>query len=222
MGQALLRLGFDLDIRCPACDRDLPEHMDDHAGVVVFGGPMSANDDHLPFVRKEIDWIPVVMESGKPFLGICLGAQMLARTLGARVSHHPEGLHEIGYFPIRPTPEGRAILDGEQYFYQWHGEAFDLPAGAQLLAYNENFPNQAFRYGENAYGLQFHPEVTQAMMNRWTTGAVHRLAMPGAQSKAEQLRKRHLAEPAVDQWLPGFLRLWLGEPVDGAATVAAE
>ena len=96
------RLGYPLDMRRPRFGDALPETMRDHAGAVIFGGPMSANDDD-EFIRREIDWIAVPLKEDKPFLGICLGAQMLARALGARVFPHPEGQAEIGYYPIRPT-----------------------------------------------------------------------------------------------------------------------
>ncbi len=221
VGRALSHMGFDLDIRCPACDHPLPADLEGFAGFVVFGGPMSANDDHLPFVRAEIDWIGSVLDAGHPFLGLCLGAQMMARALGARVGPRADGMHEIGYVRIRPTEAGRELFQHERYFYQWHGEGFDLPGGAALLATSDRFANQAMRYGDRAYGLQFHPEVTEAMMERWTRIAVHRLTMPGAQSQAEQRRLRPLAEPAIDAWLPGFLGAWLGAAGD-AEEAAAE
>ena len=143
--------------------------MRDHAGVVIFGGPMSANDED-DFIRREIEWIAVPLKEKKPFLGICLGAQMCARHLGGRVFPHPTGHVEIGYYPIRPTAAGRAVVDPwPERVYQWHREGFDLPAGAELLAEGDTFAVQAFRYGPAAYALQFHPEVTHAMMHRWTT-----------------------------------------------------
>ena len=98
-----------------------------HAGAVIFGGPQSANDED-DFVRREIDWLKVPLKENKPFLGICLGAQMLARQLGAKVYTHPEGHAEVGYYPIRPTAAGRAVCeDWPDHVYQWHREGFDLP-----------------------------------------------------------------------------------------------
>ena len=82
MGAKLQALGYELDLRCPMLGAPLPASMDDHEAVVVFGGPMSANDDHLDGIRAELDWIPRAVESGKPYLGICLGAQLLARAGG--------------------------------------------------------------------------------------------------------------------------------------------
>lgn len=87
VGQLLRENGYDLDIRCPAIGHSLPSTMESYSGTIVFGGPMSANDDNtLPFIRTELDWIPIALESEKPYLGICLGAQMLARVLGGKVT----------------------------------------------------------------------------------------------------------------------------------------
>ena len=94
---------------------------------------MSANDDE-PYVHAEIDWLRVPLAEGVPYLGICLGAQMLAKHLGARVGFHPEGRIEAGYYPIRPTAAGRRLMSWPAYVYQWHREGFALPRGARLLA----------------------------------------------------------------------------------------
>lgn len=209
IGQRLQQSGYELDIRVPSIDDALPPTMDNHEAVVIFGGPMSANDDRsLPHIRTELDWIPVALESGKPFLGICLGAQLLARVLGATVAPHPEGVREIGYFPIRATSEGREF-NSLQYVYHWHQEGFDLPAGAVRLAEGETFVNQAFRYGETAYGLQFHPEITKEMMQHWTTVAADQLNSPGAQPQNQQLQQQALYGEQGEQWLEQFLPVWL-------------
>lgn len=211
VGAMLSTLGFDLDLRRPACGDPLPETLDGHAGVVVFGGAMSANDDHLPFIRAELDWIPKVLAAEVPYLGICLGAQLLARSLGSPVTPHPDGLHEIGYYELVPTDLGRPLFEPGLHAYQWHGEGVEvLPAGAAHLAESAYFPHQAFRYGTGAYGLQFHPEVTEPMMRLWTTIAAHRLTLPGAQSREEQHARRRLHDAQLGAWLNRFLRHWLG------------
>src|ERR1044072_5898173 len=102
VGNALRALGHPLDIRRPRVGDPLPDTLDRHAGAVIFGGPMSANDPD-DFVRREIDWIEVPRLEQRQFLGICLGAQMLARQPGAPVAPHHEGRVEVGYYPIRPT-----------------------------------------------------------------------------------------------------------------------
>ena len=209
VGEALAALGCELDIRRPAKGDLLPANGDSHAGAVVFGGPMSANDDHLPFIRAELDWIPRWLATGRPYLGICLGAQLLARALGARVSPHPEGWHEIGFYPLRPTPAGADLFAPAFHAYQWHGEGFELPPGATLLAEGEKFVNQAFCVERQAFGLQFHPEVRLATVETWMRRAGHRLVLPGACPREKQRQDWTLHDGAVGRWLGRFLPRWL-------------
>ncbi|MBD2114029.1 glutamine amidotransferase [Nodosilinea sp. FACHB-141] len=210
VGKVLQELGFDLDIRCPAAGQSLPTTLEHHSGTVVFGGPMSANDEHLDFIAQELDWIALALAAEKPYLGICLGAQLLARALGASVMPHPTGQREIGYYPILPTPAGQEVFPGPLIVYQWHQEGFMLPQGSQLLATGSTFPYQAFRYGNQAYGLQFHPEITTTMVNHWTTEGADHLAYPGAQGRAYHLSQHRLYSAAVGRWLKPFLAGWLG------------
>jgi GMP synthase (glutamine-hydrolysing) len=209
VGQVLGKLGYPLDIRRPRFGDPLPKTMDDHAAAVIFGGPPSANDPD-EYIKTEIDWIGVPLRDDKPFLGICLGAQMMARKLGAPVCPHPQGQAEIGYYPIRPTPAGRALcVDWPSYVYQWHREGFDLPAGSELLAEGDAFSVQAFRYGAG-YGLQFHPEVTHAMMHRWLVRGAHRLDQPGAKQPHEHVSDRAAYDFAARNWLAAFIDRWIG------------
>ena len=144
----------------------------------------------MNYVRREIDWISVPLREQRPFLGICLGAQMLAMQLGARVAPHPEGRAEVGYYPIRPTPAGLALCpDWPDHVYHWHREGFELPAGAELLAEGGDFPIQAFQTG-HAFGFQFHPDVTYAMMHRWTTRGYDRMEAPGARARHHHFEDR--------------------------------
>jgi GMP synthase (glutamine-hydrolysing) len=209
VGQVLGRLGFPLDVRRPRFGDPLPETMDDHAAAVIFGGPQSANDDE-EFLRRETDWIGVPLRDNKPFLGICLGAQMMARYLGAQVYPHPDGYAEVGYYPIRPTAAGRVLCaEWPDQVYQWHREGFDLPAGAELLAEGDAFSVQAFRYG-SGYALQFHPEVTHAMMHRWLVRGAHRMDLPGAQQRADHVNGRAAWDFAGRNWLSAFVDRWIG------------
>jgi GMP synthase (glutamine-hydrolysing) len=208
IGHYLAKLGISLDVRRPRFGDPLPETLADHAGAVIFGGPQSANDTD-DFVRREIDWIAVPLAERRPFLGICLGAQMLAKHLGARVSTHPEGKAEVGYYPIRITPAGRSVMETwPEVVYQWHREGFDLPSGSELLAEGEIFKVQAFRYGRAAYGVQFHAEVTHAMMCRWTTRGEGRLALPGAKPRNQHFIDRPVYDLAIRTWLGEFLDRW--------------
>lgn len=208
VGQALRLRGYDLDIRRPRYGDPLPETLNGHAGAVIFGGPMSANDPD-DFVRAEIDWLKVPLREEKPYLGICLGAQMLVRHLGGQVAPHADGHVEVGYYAIRPTEAGSAFMTWPDKVYQWHREGFDLPAGAELLAVGETFPNQAIRVGRAAYGIQFHPELTWAMMNRWCVKGAERLTSPGAQARHAHFHGRAMHDEAVRQWLDRFLDHWL-------------
>ena len=201
----------------------------DIAGAVVFGGPMSANDDDtMDFIAKELRWIDTVMDAGVPFLGVCLGAQMLARTMGARVKPHDEGWHEIGYTEIVPSEQGRELLGDMRHFYQWHGEGFDIPSGCEHLASGAtgHFPNQMFRAAPNAYGVQFHPECTIDIIKYWAgiDDEPHpKLQKPGAQSTDEQLANAEKYDHLVEAWVPGFIDRWLGQsPAKQAASIAAE
>lgn len=223
IGCLLERQGVQLDIRRPACGDPLPHSMRDHAGAIIFGGPQSANDDH-DYIKREIDFIGVPLAEDKPFLGICLGAQMLARQLGSKVYTHPQGFAEIGYYPIRPTAAGRAVCDGRfpETVYQWHREGFEVPYGGELLAEGDTFGAQAMAYGDHAFGLQFHPEVTYAMMCRWTVRAHARMQLPNAQERTMQLDGWFQHDRAVALWLDRFLQRWRqGAPKVRAPTRAA-
>jgi len=212
LGDLLRHAGYSLDLRCPAIGHPLPQSLSAYDGAVVFGGPMSANDDTtLPFIRAELEWITSLLESGKPYLGICLGAQLLARVLGAEVSPHPEGRMEIGYCTIAPTSEGQGDLGNLRHVFQWHREGFDLPRGATLLARGSDaFPHQAFRYGETAVGLQFHPEINHTLIDHWTTHApVEQLQRPEAQSREAQFQAHARYGGQVERWLTDFLGRWV-------------
>ena len=209
VGQWLTANGYSLDIRCHRFGDPLPRTLAEHAGAIIFGGPMSANDPD-DYVRSEIEWLSVPLRENKPYFGICLGAQMLAKQLGAEVAPHQDNLIEAGYYPIAPSEAGAALMRWPDAVYQWHSEGFVLPSGAKRLATNPSFENQAMQYGENAFGVQFHPEMTLAMIHRWTTSAAHRLVAPGAQSRREHIVAHHIHGARQRAWLDRFLRLWLG------------
>jgi GMP synthase (glutamine-hydrolysing) len=216
IGRALVERGMSLDIRRPRCGDELPATLDEHAGVAIFGGPMSAND-HDDYVRREIAWAEVPLREGKPLFGICLGAQIIASALGGKVDFHPEGLVEVGYYPLRPTEAGKKLFEWPDHVYEWHREGFDLPKGAVLLAEGDTFRNQAFQYGPAAFAFQFHFELTHQMMCRWTTRGQARLELPNAKPRAEHFDGRLLHDGKTRRWLDQFLDYWTGltrrEPV---------
>jgi GMP synthase (glutamine-hydrolysing) len=143
----------------------------DYAAIVAFGGPQHVYDDAAyPYFAQEKALIRKAVELDIPYLGICLGGQLLASMLGSSVHRH--SVTEIGFFDVAFTEEGKkdplyAGLPGYQKVFHWHEDVFDLPAGAVQLATNENVKNQAFRYGKRAYGLQYHIEVNPEMMDTW-------------------------------------------------------
>jgi len=138
--------------------------------IVAMGGPMSANDEaELPWLREEKALVAEAVRAGTPFWGVCLGVQLLASSLGARVYAGPEP--EVGVLPVELTEAALADpvfagLPPVLPALQWHGDTFDLPTGAVLLAGSSAYRNQAFRF-RNAYGLQFHLEVSTAMALEW-------------------------------------------------------
>lgn len=213
VGQLLVARGHRLDVRRPRFDDPLPDTLADHAGAVIFGGPMSANDPD-DFIKRETDWIGVALKERKPFLGICLGAQMMARHLGARVYLDTEAVVEIGYHEIEQANSSCCFGPWPRRVYQWHREGFDLPHGASQLAAREGpFENQAMCYGGTAVGVQFHPEITYAMVHRWSGHNPHRLTQRGAQDRPSQLADHIAHGPLVRRWLDAFLGRWLAAAV---------
>lgn len=165
-------------------------------GLVVLGGPMSVNDtDRHPHLRQEMDALRVAIDAGLPVLGICLGAQLIAASLGAAVVRNP--VREIGWSKVMPTPAGSRDplfqhLGRSEQIFQWHGDTFHLPDGAELLAQTDACKNQAFRYAGNVYGLQFHLEVDQALIRRW-------LATPAMRQEIETLDGAVNAETILEE-----------------------
>ena len=139
--------------------------------IIAMGGPMSVNDDDkLPWLRDEKTLINDAVRAGVPFFGACLGAQLLAASLGGTVFRGPAP--EVGLLPVFLTPEAEtdpvfADIPPKLLTFQWHGDTFSLPAGSVLLASSSAFRHQAFRWGNSAYGLQFHLEVSLDMAEQW-------------------------------------------------------
>jgi GMP synthase (glutamine-hydrolysing) len=165
---------LERDVRVHRVELDegepLPDWHDFDA-IVAMGGPMSAVDDQeLPWLREEKRAIGEAVRSGLPYFGACLGVQLLASSLGARVYPGPEP--EVGLLPVALTEEARRdpVFEGvppRLLTLQWHGDTFDLPDGATLLATSPEYENQAFRFASHAYGVQFHVEVDPAMAREW-------------------------------------------------------
>ena len=208
VGLTLSNMGHCLDIRRPRFGDPLPETLEHHDGAVIFGGPQSSNDPDA-FIRDETDWIDVPLREGKPFLGICLGAQMFARFLGAKVGFDASERVGIGYHPVEPLAPAINGVPWPTTVYQWHREGFELPDGAELLVRADAaFENQAFQYGSGT-AIQFHPEISYLQICRWSGNSPSRLAMPCAQDRPTQLRGHVNYGPAVHLWRDAFLRNWV-------------
>ncbi len=180
--------------------------------AVILGGPIGAyEEDRYPFLRDEMRVIEARLAAGLPTLGICLGAQLMARALGARV--YPGAQKEIGWSPLRLSAAGArsslgALGNPSLPVLHWHGDTFDLPAEAELLASTEITPNQAFAYGRHALALQFHIEAEPAKIERWLIG--HTMELTAAGIDVAALRRdtarhgpplRSLTAKVLDEWL---------------------
>ncbi len=202
--------------RHPAAKPDISRY----SGLIILGGPMNCDQSsRYPHLLTEIAVIQQAIREGKPVLGICLGAQLIARALGARVGKNPS--KEIGWYELNPTEDGRrdplfAPFGGHQQIFQWHGDTFEIPHGAVHLASSPECRNQAFRYKHNVYGLQFHLEVDEPTIRRWLD-TPSMAAEAGGPERAEQIRAQTTGniERSIslgDQVFGEFIRLFEHPP----------
>jgi len=192
----------------PLAGQALPAH-DEVAGAVFMGGPMNVDEvERFPALTAEREWLAEAVERGMPVLGVCLGAQLLARALGAEV-RAGEG-PEIGFAPVEVTDPDDPLLGGlapRTEVLHWHGDVFDLPDDAEHLASSEVTPCQAFRAGK-AWGVLFHPEADFALVEAWmeapsmVTEAVAALGEGGTHALPE--RAAELEATLTERTAPGF------------------
>lgn len=180
--------------------------------MIVLGGPIGAYEEAVyPFLGPELELVKRRLAQGGPLLGICLGAQLIARMLGADV--YPMGVKEIGFSPLQLTEDGRqsllAALDGVPVLH-WHGDQFDIPEGARHLAATDIGRHQAFMHGRNVLGLQFHLEAEVGRLEQWLVGHASELAQAGCdlgllRMQASQYgpRLQALAADVIGSWLDG-------------------
>jgi GMP synthase (glutamine-hydrolysing) len=162
--------------------------VDEIAGMISLGGPMGANDEgEFPWIKEEIELLRQSVESDLPTVGICLGGQMLAKALGGKVENNHT--HEVGWFSVEVNADGLrdpviGAAGSHPVVYHWHGDTFHLPPGAVLLAKSSACDRQAYRYGNNAYGFQFHPEADHQLVLEW-------LAIEGVEDEIHATRRSH-------------------------------
>jgi len=195
--------------------------LDRYHGLIVLGGPMNCDQvTRYRHLATEVATIQAAVRVGKPVLGICLGSQLLARALGAHVDRHHT--KEIGWYDVAPTDEGRKDplfrhFGASERIFQWHGDTFAIPHGAVHLASSDACAHQAFRFGHNAYGLQFHLEVDEPMVRRWLEAPANQRELDGLQgvidpaviareTPAHIPRSRELGDAVFSE----FIRLFQG------------
>ncbi|HEY5674879.1 MAG TPA: type 1 glutamine amidotransferase [Malonomonas sp.] len=175
------------EITCWRCDQQQLPGIDDRGPVILLGGYMGVGDrQQLPYLQLAADWVAAQVEAGRPLLAICLGGQLLAHALGGSVTSQYR--QEKGIAAIELTPAGQvdplfAGLPNPFCSFEWHNDSFDLPQAATHLAWTEPCPGQAFRY-QNAWGLQFHPEVDTTIVAQWCQRT-------GAGEKPQQIFHQH-------------------------------
>jgi len=189
IGEVLLEAGHALHALHLDLGDELPPGGNDFSGLIIMGGPQSANDIHLPYIQAELKWLEQRIAEGMPMLGICLGAQLMAKAAGASISASP--LRELGWYPILPTedtasdPLFSSLPEAGLTVFQWHGETFSLPDQSKLVATHPEVPAQTFRLGESQYGLQFHIEVDAPLIEQWIAAGYSERACLGAEGLAE-------------------------------------
>ena len=213
IGEVLRAEGISTKIVRIVEENKVPDELGEAAGLVIMGGPMGVYElNRHPFLRQEIRLIEVALKTEKPVLGICLGSQLLASALGARVT--PGEQKEIGWYPVRLTESARTDplwkgVAGSFTAYHWHGDIFELPRGAVSLARSALTKCQAFRYGRSAYGFLFHMEITEKIVRDMARTFEHELRAEGLDGAAIiRDAKAHL--PRLSRIGSEVFRRWAG------------
>lgn len=199
--------GYDLQVTHMYANEALPQNAE-FDWLVIMGGGMSVNDEAiLPWLAPEKQFVRDCINRGKVVLGICLGAQLIASVLGARVSRNPQ--KEIGWYAVELVEEGltHPLFDSSWngMFFHWHGETFELPADALQLASSKACNNQAFCLNNRVYGFQFHPETNQQTLHQMVTAGADELQKQPYVMSAEEILA---AEQQLQRTRPVFLK-WL-------------
>ena len=203
IAEALDREGITIQSVRVFAGEQIPKEMGAAAGLIVMGGPVGVYEqDRYPFFRDEICLIEQALTEKKAILGVCLGSQLLAAVLGARVAKGKQ--KEIGWYPVTLSRAAMADplwkgIESPFTAYHWHGDVFELPRGAEALASSALTPYQAFRYGKNAYGFLFHMEVTEKIIQEMVQTFADEL-------QEAQIDGREILEKARD-YLPGLRKI---------------
>ena len=201
--------GYEIRYAHASDDLDV---VNEGAGLVVLGGPIGANDERqYPYIADELRLIERWMQSDRPLLGICLGAQLIARLVGGRVG---PGRAEIGISPLTLTSAGEksvlAPFVEHPDTFHWHGDQIELPAGAELLAFTEHCPVQAFAVGTKTLGLQFHPETRMSNIEHWLLG--HAVELQSRNVDVPSLRlDAHRSAHELENKTQQVARRWLAD-----------
>ncbi|MEQ8664741.1 MAG: hypothetical protein RIC16_03370 [Rhodospirillales bacterium] len=204
--------GFNVEWRAPYEGDVLDEEIADHlAGTVLYGGAHCVDEPEIyPWLADEASWVRRCIAADRPVLGVCLGGQVIADALGAAVGPGTSGLYEFGYYPLIAA-EGQDVIPDGLVVSQAHFHEFQLPPGAQHLAGSAAFPNQAFRYGERTFALQFHPEQTVEGFRRWQDADWAHFGKPGAQDRREQDERAAIHDARQEKWFHDFLSRLFGD-----------
>jgi len=189
----------------------LPADCSAFDGLIIMGGPQSANDDS-DYIQAEIAWVKQAQQRGLPMLGICLGAQIMARAAGADIT--PSPVRELGWFPVYHTVENDPLFAGMpegMAVFQWHGETFSLTDAMTLIATHPQVPAQAFRLGRAQYGLQFHVEVSEAIIEMWIAHGESEREALGIEGISLLHRETSLYLDAMQQFCRAMVGIWLKE-----------
>lgn len=212
-----LHHGFETVTHRPFQGDDLPAMDKTVAGSIILGGKFDADDvEKHPFLIKEQQWVAECLSADIPLLGICQGAQQIAHHLGAKIGVLEKSQPEFGYYEIMPTAEAGEIIPAKMFVPQFHYHTFEIPKGAIRLAGSEQYPNQAFRFGERVFGIQWHSEVTPQELVEWRKFLDDEQLAQSTQNVGEQNALGELHDKGQAEWFDGFLFELFGRAADSS------